>query len=413
MLMSVRSLELREKAGKLTHEARQINDLVTGDKRVMTAEEATRFDALANEADGLLTDAARDERIECYGERQDRDKRSLELGGRGGAGAPQDRKGLDDYHTAFMAYLADGRVSRINNAGMQIDLDTAGGFIATSERMLTGILKKVDDLTPFRQLGTGYTAKPGETLGQVTLDSDLADDEWGAGEITDAPTSNGIGLGKRELKPRDLKRRIVAISKMLLQSETVDVEGYVQARRAIALARTLERTYMTGDGSNQPLGIFTASADGINTDRDVATGSITGFTADGLIDAQETLKAQYRPNAKWLMHRLAVRLIRKLKDGEGRYLWQPGLQVGQPDMLLNKPLVISEYAPQVFSSAKYAAMYGDFSYYWFVDRLAASVQRLIEQPYAGKGQIGLLFDGQGADGMPILSEAFARMQCAA
>jgi HK97 family phage major capsid protein len=246
----------------------------------------------------------------------------------------------------------------------------------------------------------------------VTLDTDLADDEWGAGELTEASDSADVAFGKRELKPRDIKRRVIKVSKALIESATIDVEAFVQARRAVALGRTLEAAYMTGDGSNQPLGIFTASNDGIGTGRDVATGLATGFTAEGLITIQGTLKPQYEANARWLFHRDAVTLIRKLKDGDGRFIWQPGLQLGVPNMILARPFIVSEFVPHTFTNGLYAGMYGDFSYYQYVDRLAAAMQRLVEL-YARAGQIGLLFDGQGADGMPVLSEAFVRVKCAA
>jgi HK97 family phage major capsid protein len=439
--MSVRSLEMRERAGKLIHEARKINDLATGEKRALTAEERTRFDALSAEAEGLIEDAGRDERLETLsgqGGQGGQGGNRLQLGEEAGvlengtvkpsnkylqalarrrerAGQAEPGRASAAYHQAFMNFLANGELRqtvRQPQGALQIDLDTAGGFIATSERMLAGILAAVDDAVPFRGLATGFTAAPGETLGQVTLDTDLADDEWGAGELTEASDSADVAFGKREFKPRDIKRRVVKISKALIQAQTIDVEAFVQERRAVALGRTLEQAYMTGNGAEQPLGIFTASALGINTDRDVNTGNATGFTADGLITIQGTLKPQYEAAARWLFHRDAVTAIRKLKDGNGQYLWMPGLQQGTGNTILGKSYVTSEYVPNTYTNGLYAGMYGDFSYYWYVDRLAAAVQRLVEL-YARAGEIGLLFDGQGADGMPVMSEAFVRIKCAA
>ncbi len=102
-----------------------------------------------------------------------------------------------------------------------------------------------------------------------------------------------------------------------------------------------------------------------------------------------------------------------MKDGEGRYAWQPGLALGMVNTILGRPYVSSEFAPNTYSAGQYVMLYGDFSYYWIADSLVEmTVQRLVEL-YSLTGQVGLLFEGMATDGIPALSEAFVRVKLAA
>jgi len=108
-------------------------------------------------------------------------------------------------------------------------------------------------------------------------------------------------------------------------------------RLAYKFGVTEEKAFMTGNGSGQPLGLFTASADGISTGRDVSTGNTTtAIQFDGLIEAKYSVKGAYWANAKWLFHRDAMKNISKLKDGEGQYLWLPSVREDEPDRLLGR-----------------------------------------------------------------------------
>ena len=100
-------------------------------------------------------------------------------------------------------------------------------------------------------------------------------------------------------------------------------------------------------------------------------------------------------------------VIRKLKDNEGRYLWQPSIVVGEPDRILDFPFIMSEYAPNTFTSGKYVGILGDFTHYWIADSLNMEIQRLNEL-YSEKNQIGFIGRAE-TDGMPTLEEAFIRV----
>lgn len=115
-----------------------------------------------------------------------------------------------------------------------------------------------------------------------------------------------------------------------------------------------------------------------------------------------SLKAPYRRNAVWVLNDSTIKAIRKLKDNQGQYLWQPSLTAGAPDLLLGKPVRTSAYMPAIAADAKTIA-FGDFSYYWIADRQGRSFKRLNEL-YAATGQVGFLAS-QRVDGKLILPEA--------
>ena len=109
----------------------------------------------------------------------------------------------------------------------------------------------------------------------------------------------------------------------------------------------------------------------------------------------------------FLMNDATVKVLRKLKDGNGQYLWQPSVQAGQPDTILNRPVKTTGAMPTVEATAKVLA-FGDFSYYWIADRQGRSFQRLNEL-YAVTGQVGFRAT-QRVDGKLILPEAIKVLQ---
>ena len=129
---------------------------------------------------------------------------------------------------------------------------------------------------------------------------------------------------------------------------------------------------------------------------------------DGLIEAQYAVKQKYQNNCEWIFHRDACKQLRKLKSSDGQYIWQPSIQLGQPDILLSKPVNMSEFAPHTFTSGLYVGIYGDLKYYWIVDSLAMEIQALFEL-YARTNQVDYISRVE-TDGMPVMPAAFARIK---
>ncbi len=429
--------ELTEKRVKLVTDARAILDKSKSEKREMTAEENKQYDDIFKDVDGLR------EQIDAANTAENRVKRLEEeeawskssSGRRTTPTDPQNKSkdevremawgdkwtsqrsiklegqlATDEYRSAYNKWLCYGYdgLNRDEIRALAADVPTTGGYLLSPTQMIGGLIKFVDNAVIMRQKATVLPPVPASTgCGVPSLDTDVADADWTA-EIATGGEDSSLSLGKRELRPHPMAKRI-KVSNTLMRA-TGQAESLVLDRLAYKHAITAEQGYMTGTGVQQPLGVFTASALGISTGRDVSTNnSISAIGADNLFDVKYSLKPQYQMTAEWVFHRDAVKMIRKLKDGEGRYLWQPGL-TGTPDSLLDRPVTQSEYAPNTFTTGLYVGLFGDLSKYWIVDSLSYQVQRLVEL-YAATNQTGFI-GRMESDGMPVLEEAFARVKLA-
>ncbi len=308
---------------------------------------------------------------------------------------------------AFRSFLLTGDKSEYR--ALQADSDQEGGYLLAPDTMAAGLVQAADDQTFMRRLSHVETVTGSGTLGIPTLETDVNDADW-TQEIVDATEDSALRLGKRELKP-DFVSKLVRLSRPLVRRTNGGAETLVRDRMAYKFGITEEKAYLTGTGNAQPLGVFTASDQGITTGQDVSSeNTTTAITANGLMNAKYELKASYWPGAEWLFHRDAIKMIRKLVDGNSQYVWQPGLQAGQPDMLLDSPINVSEYAPNTFTTGLYVGIYGNFEWYWIADVFGLDVQVLLEK-YAGTNQNGYI-GRRELDGMPVLEEAFARVTLA-
>ena len=287
---------------------------------------------------------------------------------------------------------------------LQADSDPRGGFVVAPKVVTQGIIEEVDDMVYLRGLATRHTIERGQSLGAPTRENDISDPTW-TSELQTGDLDNTQPFGMRDMNPYPLAKR-VTISNKLLDAPGFDIESYWRGRLAYKFAITLENAMMNGDGNNKPLGIFVASDIGIPTTRDTSVGT-AAITGDGLMDARYSLKMQYWPRAQWLFSREAIREIRKLKSEDNQYIWQPGLQMGEPDRLIDHPVIMSEFCPNNLTAGNYVGMFADFSHIWVVDSLTMETQRLVEL-YAEKNMTGFIARME-SDAQPTLPEAFARL----
>lgn len=310
------------------------------------------------------------------------------------------------YAESFNRYLMGGNAESL---GLQTGKNDQGGYLAPMA-FVAQLIKFVDDALVFRQLANVLPPLTNAvSLGIPSWDSDPNDADW-TPEVpaSDISEDTAARLGKRELMPHDLSK-LIKVSTKLLSLANIDLNTFLPERLAYKLRVPMEKAYMTGTGAMQPLGVFTASADGISTGRDV-TSAVTAFTWDDLIEVQETLKANYQNAAVWLGSRAFFKLCRKIKDGDGLPIWT-GARDGQPTTLMGRPAIRSEFAPTDMTSGKYACVYGDLkSGYMIVDGMGVEVQRLNELGALRRQVMYLGF--ASSDGMPVLEEAFVRMKLA-
>ena len=196
---------------------------------------------------------------------------------------------------------------------------------------------------------------------------------------------------------------MIKVSDELLQDSVFNIESYIAAEFARRIGAAEEEAFITGNGTGKPTGLLHAT-NGAGTG---VTTTGTTIAADELFDLVHSIKSVYRKKAVFLLNDSTLKAIRKLKDGQGQYLWQPGIKEGQPDTLLNYRLVTSPFMPEISAGNK-VILFGDFKSYWIADRQGRSFQRLNEL-FAVTGQVGFRAT-QRVDGRLVLAEA---MKCLA
>lgn len=444
--------ELREKRMKLVTDARSIMEGAKSAGRDMNAEENQRFDTMMSDSDRLKKDIEDGEKAERRSQaladaerelnasrgrrtepdqprnqpnedrdgdaryaRKDRDftirherrnlgrKEANELVLRAGTAAHT--RHTKEVREAFKKYL---RIGGDEYRALQTDLDTAGGYLTAPEQFVTELLADIDDQVFVRGLARKFTTNA-HTLGVPRRTAKMASAAWGS-ELSQPSNDTALKFGKRALTPHYMTAGI-AVSRDLIRSAIMDPESIVRYEFARDMGELEERAFISGTGAQQPLGLFTASADGISTGRDVSSGNTsTSIGIDGLISAKFALKPMYRNTAMWMFHRDAVAQIRKLKDSTNQYLWQPSTIAGEPDRILNIPYTESEWIPNTFTTGLYVGILGNFSYYWIVDSLDFGIQRLVES--LAKQNQDEFIARRKVDGAPVLEEAFVRVKLA-
>ena len=197
---------------------------------------------------------------------------------------------------------------------------------------------------------------------------------------------------------------ILKVSDELLNDAFFNLERYIAAEFARRIGVAEEEAFLLGNGSSKPTGLLNTTG---GAEIGVTAASPTAITMDEVIDLYHSLKAPYRKNASFVINDGTIKAIRKLKDGQGQYLWQPSVTVGTPDTILHRPVITSQFMPTAGSGAK-TVLFGDFSYYWIADRQGRTFKRLNEL-YAANGQVGFLAS-QRLDGKLILPEAVKALQ---
>jgi hypothetical protein len=162
-----------------------------------------------------------------------------------------------------------------------------------------------------------------------------------------------------------------------------------------------EETFFVGNGVKKPTGVLNDAQVG------VTTASATAITFDEVMELYHSLKSPYRNKAVFVTNDLTIKSLRKLKDGNGQYLWNPSVAAGTPDIILGRPVYVSSFIPQIEAGAK-VMTFGDFSYYWIGDRQGQTFERLNEL-FSATDKVGFKAT-QRVDGKLILPETVQVMQ---
>ncbi|MDA0780667.1 MAG: phage major capsid protein [Rickettsiales bacterium] len=393
--------QLREKRQSILNKLDEMTKTADKEKREFDQEESNKFDKLFADSENIKSDIQREEKREAL------QREMAQQASSSNNNSSEDSNNAEARNKkiieSFRSWVASGQESQEIRA-LQADSDTQGGYLVAPEQFVMQLIKAVDDVVSIRRIANVFSVPNADSLGAASLDNDPDDADW-TSEIATGSEDGSMSFGKRELKPHPVAKRI-KVSKSLLRKSMMNVESIVMERLAYKFGVTEEKAFLTGNGSQQPLGIFVASNNGIPTSRDVSSqNTTTSVSADGLINAEMSLKDQHRAKSTWIFHRDGIKQIRQLKDGEGRYLLD--LKNGTINGI---PFVTSEYAPNTFTTGQYVGIIGNFEYYWIADALDMEMQRLNEL-YAETNQVGFI-GRKETDGMPVLAEAFARVKLA-
>lgn len=380
--------DMIEKRAKVWETAKNFVDTHENGNGVLSAEDNATYSRMEQEIEDLTTAIDRQQRAEAR-EAEFNKPVNTPLTGRPGKQEMEDKTGRasNAYKEDFGAHIRGKRlVHNVLSEGVQAD----GGYLVPEE-FERQIVMGLDEANVVRGLAKVITTSAERKIPVAATHSAA---QWTAenGAYTESdPTFDQKTIDAFKLTD------LVKVSIELLQDSMFDLESYIAAEFARAFGIAEEQAFCVGNGTGQPTGIFTAKGGNVG----VTATSATAISADELISLVYALKSPYRRNAKFLMNDATVSMLRKLKDNNGAYLWQPSVQAGEPDRLLGYELYTSPYVPVAAAGALTVA-FGDFKNYWIADRSGRTVQRLNEL-YSTNGQVGFVAT-ERVDGKVILPE---------
>jgi HK97 family phage major capsid protein len=296
------------------------------------------------------------------------------------------------YTEAFPHYMrarGDNALKPQFMGAMQTGSDPDGGYLVPTQYS-TRTMKRVYETSNLRGLATI------ETIGGKELILPRDEGEFGyggwVGEITAPSETTTSQLGETKIFAHEMYAE-PRVTQNMIEDAGIDIEAWVSNKVGEKMGRIEATAFHTGDGSNKPKGFLMYAAWATSGDdghlengkiEQIVSGGATTLTADAFYNVYYGLKDKYAANANWLMKRITVRDVMKLKDGQGNYLWQMGdIKSGQPTTILTAPVTRSEDMPTIAASSLSVA-FGDFKEaYTIVDRLGLTLLRdnLTAKPY--------------------------------
>ena len=391
--------ELRSKRAKLWEGTKAFLETHRRENGTLSAEDDATYAKMEQEISDLGREISRLERQEAMDAELSKPV-NTPITTRPGVAKEDTKTGRasDAYRKNFWNAMRSKTPDRSITDALQIGTDSEGGYLIPDEFERT-LLSGLEENNIFRTLANIIQTTSGDRKIPIVASHGSAawvDEEGAYSESDDAFAQ--ITLGAYKLGT------MMKVSDELLNDSVFDLENYLSGEFARRIGNAEEDAFINGDGVGKPTGILAAKG---GAEIGVTTSSGTAFTADDLINLYHSLLTPYRKKAVWLMNDSTVQFIRKLKDSNGQYLWQPSLVAGTPNTILGCPVMVSRYMPEIGAGNK-AVAFGDFNYFWIADRQGRSFMRLNEL-FAAHGQVG--FRGsQRVDGKLILPEAIKVMQ---
>ena len=381
-------IELRAKRATAWEAAKAFAESHTTANGTLSSEDNATYEKMEQEIADLGREIQRRERQDALDAELNKPVNQPITNNPANAEKPKSGRASDEYKEDFGRHLR-GKKPLHNVLSESVDAD--GGYLVPEE-FENQIVRGIDETNIIRSIAKVITTAHDRKI-PVAVGHSVA--TWT--EENAAFTESNPSFGQKQIDAFKLTD-LIRVSTELLQDSAFNVEDYIIREFSYAFGVAEEQAFCVGTGTNQPTGIFTENGGEVG----FTTSSATVITIDDVISLIYSLKAPYRKNAVFLMNDATVGLIRKLKDGNGAYLWQPSVQAGQPDKILGFDVYTTPFAPAIAGGALPIA-FGDFQNYWIGDRGGKTVQRLNEL-YATNGQVGYVAT-ERVDGKVILPEA--------
>lgn len=391
-------LSLREKRAKLWNDTKAFLDSHRGEDGMVSAEDNATYEKMEADVVALGKEIERLERQAVIDRELDQPTASP-LVSAPVAHTPEQKAGRasDEYKKAFWNQMRGRSSYEIRNA-LQVGELSEGGYTVPDE-FDKQLIEGLGDENIMR--GLVHIIRTGSGEHKIPIVASHGTGSW-VEEEQQIPESDDA-FSQVTLTAHKFAT-MIRISRELLNDSAFDLAAYISHEFVRRAGAAEEQAILTGDGSHKPIGLL---HDTLGAQVGVTTASATAITADELIDMQHSLKSGYRRKAVWIMNDATISAIRKLKDGQGQYIWQPGIKEGAPDMLFNQRVLMSNYMPLIATGNK-VILYGDFSYYWLAEREGRTLERLNEL-YAVTDQVGFKMT-ERLDGRLILPEAVKCLQ---
>lgn len=377
-------LELYDKRAKAWEAAKAFLDSHTDKDGNLSAEDAAAYDKMEKEIVELGKSIDRLQRQQAI-DNELSQPTSSPITNAPKNSKPAGFRASNEYKAAMLTALRTEfrQVSDVLEEGT----DANGGYLVPEEydRRLIDVLNEENIM---RSLATKITTS-GEHKINVAANKPTAAwiEEGGAIQFADATFD-------QKLMDAHKLHVAIKITDELLYDNAFGLENYIITQFGKALANAEEDAFLNGDGNGKPKGML--------ADAEVGVTTSGAMTSDDIIDLIYSLKRPYRKNASFMMNDSTIAAIRKLKDNNNNYIWQPAYQAGEPDRLLGYTLHTSAFFPEK-AAGKVALAFGDYSYYNIGDRGSRSMQQLKEL-FAGNGMVGYLMK-ERVDGLLLLPEA--------
>jgi len=378
-------MTLSEQRAKIVADWRAMLDAADAEKRALSPEELEKSRKMEADIDALK--ATIDARAKA-----DAADRAIVPDSQRAVETADKKDNAEGYRQAFWQAMRSGVVGA-ELRDHKVGTDSLGGYLVPDE-FRKELIVALEEENVIRGLATVFTTTSGVMT--IPVNSAHGSASWKSEESAYSTSDETFA----EVTLNAYKgTALIKVSEELLNDSAFPVESFIASEFGRRFGKLEEEAFISGDGSGKPTGIFNGSAVG-------ATASATNaITADEIMDVYHSLKRPYRSNAVWIMKDSTVKMLRKLVtgvSGDKTYLWQPGLQAGEPDKLLGRPVVVSEFAPAATTGLK-PVVFGDPRYYYIGDRQAMSMQRLNEL-YAANGHVGFR-QFRRTDGKLSLAEA--------